>query len=414
MVRVLFPDPFVITQVAAVRALGRRGDVCEVAWPYGAIKKRLRSRYVREVYPTADIVTRPGDFADDVVQLCRKREFDVVLPVSIESTEALLAVRPELEKQVATLLPTPEQLATGANKSKTYEFCSAIELPHPRTSILRDEDDARRFASEADYPLVLKHTRNFGGSRGVRFVGDGDELATAYRQLANMQFGGPEILVQEYVPGLLFDAVTVAKDGVCPRIFTSVRKLMYPVSGGVTCISVSTWVPELQEAVSHALAVLRWNGPVEMEFKLDSRDGKFKLIEINPRFWASIDSAIRCGVNFPAIAVDLALGLDVAEGAAYESGVRHKYVIDRVPYAYWQWIRSRGLSGIRDPQVYRRTTYDIDLKDPLPDLFSVLLAAKNLLSGKFPRPLSEGAKQMITPLGTEVPYIQSRNGSTEK
>ena len=404
MARILIPDPFFITLVAAVRALGRRGDVCEVAWPYGALKKCFGSRYVRKVHNAADLATEPHRFAEDVIRLCRDNAFDVVLPVSIESTEALLPVRSELEQHVATLLPTREQLAVGADKSRTFALCDRLDIPHPRTWTIRDSDDLKRLSNAADYPIVLKHTRNLGGSRGVRFVGNGQELTSAHEQLSGLHLDTSRILAQEYVPGLLFDAVTVAKDGVCPQVFTSVRKLMYPISGGVTCISVSTRSEELKNIARKIVSALNWNGPIEMEFKLDARDGKFKLIEINPRFWASLDSAIRCGVNFPAIAVDLAIGREVDPVDEHEHGARHKYLLGRVPYAYWQLARVNGLRSIRDPQQYRRTTYDIDLRDPLPDLFTVLVLMRNLLMGKFPKRLSDGARGMILPLDTEVPY----------
>lgn len=404
MARVLCPDPFFITQVSAVRALGRRGDICEVAWPYGALKKCFKSRYVREVHRVGDLAAEPDKFAEDVIRLCREKSFDVVLPASIESTEALIPVMPELQKHVATLLPTEAQLAIGTDKLKTVEFCDQFDVLHPKTWTIENADHAGRISTEASYPLVLKHTRNLGGSRGVRFAGNVEEMVEAHEYLSKLRADNSPILAQEYVPGLLFDAVTVARDGVCPQVFTSARKLMYPVSGGVTCVSVSTRSEGLKRTARQIVGELNWNGPIEMEFKLDARDGKFKLIEINPRFWASLGSSISCGVDFPGMAVDLALGRKVNLADEHEYGVRHKYLLGRVPYAYWQLARVNGLGSVRDPQKYVRTTYDLDIKDPLPDLFDILLVMRDLLVGKFPKRLSDGARQMILPLDSEVPY----------
>jgi carbamoylphosphate synthase large subunit len=352
----------------------------------------------------ASFATEPDRFAEDVLRLCRENHFDVVLPASLESTEALLPINSKLQQHVATLLPTKEQLAIGSDKSKTFEFCDRLDILHPRTWTIRDSDQLDLLSNEVDYPIVLKHTRNLGGSRGVRFVGNRQELLEAHEYLSGLRKESSPILAQEYIPGWLFDAVTVARDGVCPQIFTSVRKLMYPVSGGVTCISVSTRSEELKRIARSIVRALDWNGPIEMEFKLDARDGKFKLIEINPRFWASLDSAIRCGVNFPAIAVDLALGREVESANDHEHGARHKFLLGRVPFAYWQLARTNGLRSIRDPQQYLRTTYDIDLGDPIPDLFTVLLLLRDLLMGRFPKRLTDGARRMILPLDTEVPY----------
>ena len=404
MARILFPDPFFITQVSAARALGRRGDACEAAWSYGALKKSFKSRYIRKIHRTADFTTEPERYAQDLIRLCRAKSFDVVLPVSLESTEALLPIRSELEQHVAMLLPTREQLACGADKATTFELCDRLDIAHPQTWTIRNPGDLTRLSSEASYPLVLKHTRNLGGSRGVRFIGNDEELVEAYENLGTLRDDASPLLAQEYVPGLLFDAVTVARNGCCPQVFTSARKLMYPISGGVTCISVSTRTEELKTIARNIVSALNWNGPIEMEFKLDARDGTFKLIEINPRFWASLGSAMSCGVNFPAIAVDLALGREVETLDTHEYGVRHKYFLGRIPFAYWQLARVTGMGSIRDPQKYLRTSYDIDLGDPLPDLFEALIFMRNLLVGKFPRRLSEGARQMILSLETDVPY----------
>lgn len=401
---VLFPDPFIITLVAAVRALGRRGDTCHVAWPYGFAKRLCKSRFVKSVSPTAARSSDPDQFAKDVVSLCRAGDYDVVLPVSIESTEALLPYRRELSGHVATLLPTAEQLRLGSDKAQTLDVCKRLDILHPETWIVEDSQALDQLAANVDYPVVVKHTRNFGGSRGVRFAGNADELRTAHADLQRLTGGECVILVQEHVPGLLFDAMAVAVDGHCPRIFTSARKLMYPVSGGVTCICVSTNTPKLKDTAERILTALRWNGPVELEFKLDERDGEFKLIEINPRFWGSLGSAIKCGVNFPAIAVDLALGREVAQTREHEVGVRHKFMIGRLPYGYWQLARARGLGALRDRQQYRRTTFDIDWADPMPNVFDSLQIARNLLVGRFPKRLTAGAQQMIHGLENPVPY----------
>lgn len=404
MTSVLFPDPFIITQTAAVRALGRRGDRCHVAWPYGWAKRLFRSRFVERFHPVTEWGRDADMFAADIAALCREHRFDVVLPVTIESTRALLSIRAELERHVAMLLPSAEQLALGLDKTNTLRLCEKLGVDHPETWLVGSRGELDALRDRLQYPAIVKHPQNFGGSRGVRFAGDSRELTESYDELAGLGGTVPKILVQEYVPGFLFDVVTVARDGVCPVIHSSARKLMYPVSGGVTCISVSTKSPELKAAAAKILAELGWNGPVELEFKQDARDGSFKLIEINPRFWASLGSSVACGVNFPAVAVDLALGRTVAPMAGHDYGVRHRFLLTRIPYAYWQLARTRGFGALRDPQRYSRSTSDVDPGDPMPDVFAVLLALRNLLAGRFPRRLSRGAQRMIHGLENAVPY----------
>ena len=71
----------------------------------------------------------------------------------------------------------------------------------------------------------------------------------------------------------------------------------------------------------------KWNyqGIAEVELKIDSRDGKAKLIEINPRVWRYIGFCIRCGVNFPLLACELALGGNNhnSQYPPYQTGIKY-------------------------------------------------------------------------------------------
>ena len=46
---------------------------------------------------------------------------------------------------------------------------------------------------------------------------------------------------------------------------------------------------------------INYRGVGSAEFKLDSRDYKLKLIELNPRYWQQNALAEKCGMNFPLV-----------------------------------------------------------------------------------------------------------------
>jgi len=70
---------------------------------------------------------------------------------------------------------------------------------------------------------------------------------------------------------------------------------------------------------------VRWRGPAEAELKVDERDGRAKILEINPRFSGAIHFPISCGVNLPALLCRAALGerLPRVQGAQYAAGARY-------------------------------------------------------------------------------------------
>ncbi len=58
-----------------------------------------------------------------------------------------------------------------------------------------------------------------------------------------------------------------------------------------------------------------------VEFKRDN-EGIYKLLEINPKFWGSLDLAIASGVNFPKLIVDCIKRGDPEIVKKYRIGLR--------------------------------------------------------------------------------------------
>ena len=79
-------------------------------------------------------------------------------------------------------------------------------------------------------------------------------------------------------------------------------------------------MPELVEQSKRLLQDVPWQGVVEIEFMRDPRDGVPKLMEINPRWWNSLEMAVQAGVDFPYGLYQVAMGLEVSEIHQYEVG----------------------------------------------------------------------------------------------
>lgn len=68
----------------------------------------------------------------------------------------------------------------------------------------------------------------------------------------------------------------------------------------------STYNSELLKLGRKILELLNWHGVAMVEFRRDSATGEFKLIEINPKFWGTLDLAIAAEIDFPHLAVQMA------------------------------------------------------------------------------------------------------------
>jgi ubiquinone/menaquinone biosynthesis C-methylase UbiE len=107
---------------------------------------------------------------------------------------------------------------------------------------------------------------------------------------------------------------------------------------------------EAVQAARHLLGALRYRGVFNAQFKYDERDGRFKILEVNPRPWIWVGFAIACGVDVVEMAYRDALGLPVHPVTEYEVG---RYTLDPLTdlvagrrlmregrLTLWTWLRS--------------------------------------------------------------------------
>jgi hypothetical protein len=116
----------------------------------------------------------------------------------------------------------------------------------------------------------------------------------------------------------------------------------------------------------HGLTLLRalgWHGVAMAEFKRDDRDGEYKLIEINPKFWGSLDLSVAAGVDFPWLAVRLALGDDLPLVVDYEVGLRFRWIFDDLLHLL---ARPKSVGAIARDVASRSVRSDLDLHDLRP------------------------------------------------
>lgn len=89
----------------------------------------------------------------------------------------------------------------------------------------------------------------------------------------------------------------------------------------------SVWRPDLVDMTVQMLQKAGWSGIAEAEFMIDPRDGTPMLLEINPRFWGSLQLAIQCGVNFPYLLYRWARGERVTPVHTYAVGQRCRQLL---------------------------------------------------------------------------------------
>ena len=346
--RILVTDGGQRSALAVVRSLGRAGHtvfVCAPRTPSIAGD----SRHAIAQATVADALLAPEQFVSDVQSRIEQWRIDMVIPITEASLLALLPVRERLG--VTIPFPNATTFRAAADKGALLAAAPSVGIAVPQQLVLRAADDMRGIdPSLLDFPVVLKPSRSVGehdGHRvamGVRHAANADELRHTVRELSAAAF---PLLVQQRIVGPGTGVFLLIWDGRLIASFAHRRLREKPPSGGVSVYSESIAAdPELVERSTRLLQSLGWNGVAMVEYKRDARTGTAYLMEVNGRFWGSLQLAIDAGVDFPALLVAAASGESPAPVTTYRVGVRSRWWWGEVDHLLARWrgnARTRAL-----------------------------------------------------------------------
>jgi len=232
-----------------------------------------------------------------------------------------------------------------------------LGIPCPLTFIPSERHALEEVAGKLRYPAVVKprfsrfYQRDRWVSGGVRYAYDSEDLISKYR---DAQARIPDPLIQERIKGEGRGVFLLIWDGELKAAFCHRRLREKPPWGGVSVYRESIALDEkLVEESAALLKALGWKGAAMVEFKVDERDGQAKLMEINGRFWGSLQLAIDAGMDFPLLLYRLACGENVAPQFQYEVGVKSRWLLGDLDYLLIRLRHSGPPNGLPGPSVSR-------------------------------------------------------------
>lgn len=367
-----------------IKALSNGGNTCDLAWRG---TRRGDGAWTRAAgsFLTVSRASAPSlsAFGEQLLELVAESGYDVVVPIGDWATWLIANHTNDLA--VGHLTPGLASFGLANDKAATMAHAEQLGIATPKVWTWPGAPDPSAIPADIRFPVVVKARSGSGVARGLRFATNPEQLVRAYLEVESTtarvpteDFSRP--VITEFIPGFIHDACAVAKRGEVVNMVTQVRQLMTPIGGGVGAVNITTDEPELQQLARRLLESLGWNGPAQIEFKYDPRDGRYKLIEINPRLWGTLDLSIRAGMNFPAQIRDLALDRPVKRDQPYRVGLRYVF-ISRAAGAYVQLARTHGSKALRDNRTYPATTFGLDAHDPIPGAWEIIATLGKLGRG---------------------------------
>jgi predicted ATP-grasp superfamily ATP-dependent carboligase len=293
-----------VNGLAAIRSLGRRG-LRVLAVDHRPYALGFRSRYAEP-----RIAPDPLDDEDGFVAALRSLagETDDVLPVFPTHDEHVNAIARHadvLGEHYRFPFPSWDVLERIQSKRHQLETAEAAGVPVPRTLYPQSVEEARAAGDEVGYPLIVKPSANVGFRRSHKRqlfrCETPAELERAYEAAASY-----EPMVQELVPGGAEEMYTLGsyldRDGQALGLFSGRKVSQTRGYMGSARVGESIWVDEVVEQGLALLRALGFHGVSQVEVMRDPRDGRYKLLEVNPRLWQWHSLAAACGVDLPYIA----------------------------------------------------------------------------------------------------------------
>jgi predicted ATP-grasp superfamily ATP-dependent carboligase len=103
--------------------------------------------------------------------------------------------------------------------------------------------------------------------------------------------------------------------------WVGVKLREHPLRFGTATLAESIEKEELLLPSKKLIQTLQYTGICEIEYLLDIRDNKYKLIEVNARSWLWVGLANACGVNYAKLAYDYVNGFEIQEIKSYQTGI---------------------------------------------------------------------------------------------
>lgn len=287
--------------VVFLRSLGRRG-IDTITLFDGSNSVPYESKYCTEAYkvpnPSDDLV----GYKNALLTLAKRDDVQTIVPLREHDTHVLSRYRSEFAEHITPLWPAFDTLRKAQDRVVLAEEAAAAGVSSPRTELLDEIDDwDRNRVVKTRYTLVAQeYMESLSESESVSSaVMTHLDPGVEPDKEAIIDKMGHVPIAQEFVPGDEYAVWAIYEHGEPVVVTQRLRVRGFKYTGGASVCRRITDDSELESLTRSLLDRLNWHGPASVQFIKDDETGEFKLMEINPRFWASVACAVQAGIDFP-------------------------------------------------------------------------------------------------------------------
>ncbi|MFD2725843.1 ATP-grasp domain-containing protein [Hyunsoonleella rubra] len=321
------------------------------------------SRFVKK-FSHHPIPKNDLEWIENINNELHKYNVDKVLPIFEKGLEILIRHRDLIPKEKLVELPSMQSFKTALNKGLLMRFMDENKIQTSNSIVVKPGE---RFVSNGKikYPVLAKPTLDSGGGEGIEKLYNEEEVEAFFKKNKFYK----DYLVEEFIEGYDLCCNVLCNDGeiLAHTIHKGLMKgqKVFGPSVGLEFL----YNDDVLELTAHLMKALKWNGVANLDLRYDQVSKRFKIIEINPRFWYNVDASAVFGVNFPHLYLMSSLGYCIEFGS-YET---KKYLnINGI----MKRVKSNPFSLFNLKSTFKNSQLRFALRDPLPLLSRIFAKSK--------------------------------------
>ena len=360
-----------------VRSLGRRDIPVCIIDDESSIARFSRYATHSIGVPSLREETRTVDAVMEIGQRLNLKGW-VLYPTRDETVAAFARYQPLLRESFRVPTPGWETMKWVWDKRNTYRLANELGIPTPKTWYPRNREDLEQIFTDPPFavkPAIKEHFFYATKAKAWRANNRAELEELFLRAAAQVESG--EVMIQDLIPGdgrQQFAYCAFFKEGEAIGSMVVRRTRQHPPEFGRASTFVETIeLPLLEELSARFLRAINYYGLVEMEYKLDPRDGQYRLLDVNGRTWGYHTLGPGAGVDFPYMLFADQAGESVP-ACRGRAGVRWIRLLTDLPTGALEILKGR-----QDWRTYLESLRRCDVEavfsfeDPMPGIVELAL-----------------------------------------
>ncbi len=318
------------------------------------------------VYPQSKLT---DEYLNDFIEILKYGNYDILIPVSASSVRYVSKNQEYINHFTNVLVPTIDKVNLCLDKSQTFNFFKNKGVNQPETWSFENLDELINKIDEINFPVIVKGKDEIN-KFPTQYLYNRQQLLRLCATFESSFNSFP--LIQEMILGDGYGFFALYHNGKRVQYFMHKRVREFPVNGGSSTCAISVFDNDLLREGTRILDYLSWNGIAMVEFKKCSKTNKFYLIEINPKYWGSLDLAFESGIDFSKSTYDIltrSINWENKIISKYKIGLKYHWPIEGDFFHFLE--KPTNFFQIIADTLNFRVKSNIKYYDLLPNLFSI-------------------------------------------